>query len=813
MASVENPFGPGGPEENPLELEQPLSNGEVPAEIVEMIEAGGLMDQEGNIEFGAIEETEEINLVPFDGNLAEYMEDTELMNISNDLLGGIEEDKSSRKGWEETYEKGVKLLGSLDPERSEPFQGASSVIHPMLAESATKFQAMAYKELLPAGGPVKTMVLGDPTPEVQAQADRVQEFMNYEITCEMEEYDPELDQLLYYLPLSGSAFKKVYYDSNMGRPCARFVHAEKLIVPYNTTDLLSAQRITQQLTMGGNDIRKMQLAGVYRDVDLSGGGGYVNTSSVEEEIARQEGIEKVATDDDVYELYEVHALLDLEGFEHTNEAKEPTGIKLPYIITLDAINGTILSITRNYAEGDSSHKPKQYFVHYKFLPGLGFYGFGLPHIIGGVSSSATSILRQLIDAGTLANLPAGFKARGIRIRDDDVPLQPGEFRDVDAPGGSLQNSLIPLPFKEPSGTLFNLLRLLEESGRNFAAIADHPYQQMDKNAPVGTTLANLEHGTRVMSAIHKRLHYAQKIEFKLLGELFRDYLPPSYPYMTNKGQTEVKQTDFDQRVDIIPVSDPNIFSLAQRIATAQTQLQIVQSNPQIHGQTGLYEAYRRMYEAIGVKNVEQILPPPQQPQPIDPALENAAALQGGQLQAFAPQDHDAHIKAHMAALATPTIATNPQLAANIQGHIYQHFSFKAQAIATAELQNSPEFQQMQQQYQGQVPPEVQQQIQDKMAEEVALDVAEMTELFAQTVEDDMQIDPLVQLRQQELALKEADMERKGQEFQQRLIHDIRSDDNDTAVDQERLRLQEKNIDERTEVAQERIDVQREKNRN
>ena len=336
---------------------------------------------------------------------------------------------------------------------------------------------------------------------------------------------------------------------------------------------------------------------------------------------------------------------------------------------------------------------------------------------------------------------------------------------------------------------------------------------MDKNAPVGTTLANLEHGTRVMSAIHKRLHYAQKIEFKLLGELFRDYLPPSYPYMTNKGQTEVKQTDFDQRVDIIPVSDPNIFSLAQRIATAQTQLQIVQSNPQIHGQTGLYEAYRRMYEAIGVKNVEQILPPPQQPQPIDPALENAAALQGGQLQAFAPQDHDAHIKAHMAALATPTIATNPQLAANIQGHIYQHFSFKAQAIATAELQNSPEFQQMQQQYQGQVPPEVQQQIQDKMAEEVALDVAEMTELFAQTVEDDMQIDPLVQLRQQELALKEADMERKGQEFQQRLIHDIRSDDNDTAVDQERLRLQEKNIDERTEVAQERIDVQREKNRN
>ena len=808
MASTERPFGPGGEEETALEIEQLPANGQVPTDLLEVIESGSFETEDGGIEFGQEEVIQEMNTVPFDANLADYMEEDQLQNISNDLLGGIEEDKSSRKGWEEAYEKGIKLLGTLDSERSEPFEGASNVIHPMLAESATKFQAMAYKELLPPGGPVRTMIMGDSNPEVDAQADRVQEFMNYQITYEMEEYDPEMDQLLYYLPLSGSAFKKVYYDPTMARPCARFVHAEKLIVPYNTTDLVSASRITHQLSMNGNDVRKMQLSGVYKDVDLQSG-GYVSTSDVEEEIARQEGIERTSFDNDVFELYEVHTLLDLEGFEDSSNG-EVTGIKVPYIVTLDAVNGKVLSIRRNYAESDPLKKPRQYFVHYKFLPGLGFYGFGLPHIIGGVSRSATSILRQLIDAGTLANLPAGFKARGIRIRDDDVPLQPGEFRDVDAPGGSLQNSLIPLPFKEPSGTLFNLLKLLEDSGKNFAAIADHPYQQMDKNAPVGTTLANLEHGTRVMSAIHKRLHYAQKVEFKLLGVLFRDYLPPSYPYMVNNGQSEVKQTDFDDRVDILPVSDPNIHSLAQRIAVAQTELQIVQSNPQIHGPTGLWEAYRRMYEAIGVKNVEQILPPPQQPQPTDPALENAAALQGGQLQAFAPQDHDAHIKAHTAALATPTIATNPQVASALQAHIYQHFSFKAKAMALAELQNSAEYQQLMQQSGGQIPPEQQQALQEKLEEEAALDIAEMTELFTQTVEQDLQIDPLVQLRQKELELKEMDQERKGQEFQQRLLHDIRSDDADIQVDKERLRLQEKNIDERTEIAQERIDVQREK---
>ncbi len=808
MAQDDLPLGPGGPESEEIIVEgNPLDQLAIDPEMLELVQnTEGIEMEDGSFEFSMEEGVLEKAQIPFDANMSEYLDESILYTISNDILSHINEDKSSRKEWEDAYRRGLELLGINDNERSEPFQGASGVTHPMLAESATKFQAMAYKELLPAGGPVRTMILGAKNAETEAQAERVKEFMNYQITCEMEEYDPETDQLLFYLPLSGSAFKKVYYDPTMNRPCARFVHAEKLIVPYNTTDLISAQRIAQQFTMAGNELRKLQLSGFYRDIDVKA--GFTGRSDVEEEIDKLSGIEDINYDEDVFELYEVHTFLDIEGFEDTDDQGENTGIKLPYIVTLDASSGNVLSIKRNYYENDPLKQPIQYFVHYKFLPGLGFYGFGLPHIIGGMASSATSILRQLIDAGTLANLPAGFKARGIRIRDDDVPLQPGEFRDVDAPGGSLQNSLIPLPFKEPSQTLYGLLKTLEENGRGFAAIADFPYKEVDKNAPVGTTIANLEQGTRVMSAIHKRLHYSQKTEFKLLARLFSEYLPPSYPYMTANGDQQIKQKDFDERVDIVPISDPNIFSMAQRIALAQTELQLVQSNPAIHGPNGLYESYRRMYSSLGLNNIDEILPRPPKPQPLDPAKENAIGMKGGKLQAFPQQDHDAHIKSHMALMGTPALNANLDLVANIQSHIYDHMSFKARDMVMQKMQ--PEIQALQEQYQGQIPPEIQEQLQAKIEEYTAQEIAGLSELFTQAIEPMEGPDPLVALRQQEINLKEADMERKNEEFQQRLQHDITSDEANAQVAMDRVDVQEKAIEERTRVAEERIAAQREK---
>ena len=802
------PLGQGGPEEEELAIEgNPLEGLTGNPEVLEIIQNGeGIELEDGSMEFTLEEGVLEKQNVPFDANLAEYMDDSALGALSSNLLAHIEEDKSSRQEWEQAYRRGLELLGVNNTERSEPFEGASGLTHPMLAESSTKFQAMAYKELLPPGGPVRTMIVGTQNAETEAQADRVKEFMNYQITCEMEEYDPETDQMLFYLPLSGSAFKKVYYDPTMGRPCARFVHAEKLIVPYNTTDLISASRIAQQFTMGGNDLRKLQLSGFYKDIDLKP--GTVGASEVTEEIDKLSGLEDINYEDDVFELYEIHTFLDLEGFEDVDEQGDQTGIKIPYIVTIDAYSGNVLSIRRNYNEADPMRDPIQYFVHYKFLPGLGFYGFGLPHIIGGMSQSATSILRQLIDAGTLANLPAGFKARGIRIRDDDVPLQPGEFRDVDAPGGILSNSLIPLPFKEPSQTLYGLLKTLEENGKGFAAIADFPYKEVDKNAPVGTTIANLEKGTRVMSAIHKRLHYSQKIEFKILARLFNEYLPSVYPYATENGQQEIKQTDFDERVDIIPISDPNIFSMAQRIAMAQTQLQLVQSNPAIHGPNGLYESYRRMYSALGIQNIDQVLPRPKPPQPMDPGQENAIAMKGGTLKAFPQQDHDAHIKTHLALMGTPALNADLNLVANIQAHIYEHISFKAKDMVLAKMQ--PEIEQLKAQYGGQLPPEVQEQLKLQIEEQTAQEIAGLSELFTQTIEPLEGPDPLVALRQQEINLKEADMERKSEEFQQRLQHDIVSDEATAQVALDRVEVQEKAIDERTQIARERIAAQRER---
>ena len=548
-------------------------------------------------------------------NLAEVMDDQYLAELGTNLFDKYTEYKESRGDWEDTYREGLNLLGFKYERRTEPFRGASGVNHPVLAEAVTQFQAQAYKELLPADGPVRAQILGDVTNQKQDQAHRVKDFMNYQIMDQMPEYEPEFDQMLFYLPLSGSTFKKVYYDDLLGRAVSKFVQADDLIVPYSANSLEDEHAIVHVLRMSENEIRKQQVAGFYKDIEL--GQPPVVENQVKDAERRLEGISKDGNQQDQFVILEMHVDLDLEGFEDMGQDGEPTGIKLPYIVTILESTNEILSIRRNYTPDDPTKEKIKYFVQYKFLPGTGFYGFGLIHMIGGLTRTATSALRQLLDAGTLANLPAGFKTRGIRIRDDAQPLQPGEFRDVDAPGGNIKDQFMQLPFKGPDQTLLQLMGVVVQAGQRFASIADAQVGDMNQQAAVGTTVALLERGSRVMSAIHKRLYVGLKTEFKLLAEVFKTYLPPEYPYDVPGATRQVKVADFDEKVDILPVADPNIFSQTQRISMAQMELQLAQSNPQIHD---LYQAYRSMYEAVGVKNINAILPPPQQPQPIDLSL-------------------------------------------------------------------------------------------------------------------------------------------------------------------------------------------------
>jgi chaperonin GroES len=704
----------------------------------------------------------DLSQVPHNANLADYIEDNELSRFASDLLAEFESDRDSRKDWEDTYIKGLDMLGFKYEDRTQPFEGASGVVHPLLAESVTQFQAQAYKELLPPSGPVRTQVVGLETPETNEQAQRVQEFMNYQITEVMQEYDPDMDQLLFYLPLCGSAFKKVYYDGLMKRACAKFVAGEDLVINYMATDLESADRITHIIKTSGNDVRKQQLQGFYRDIELPT--GQIDSDDVADKVDELDGAEKnYGSSDEEHTILEMHINADVPGFEDTS------GVKLPYIVSIDQYSQEILSIKRNYKENDPNFMKNHYFVHYKFLPGLGFYGFGLIHMLGGLSRTATSALRQLIDAGTLANLPAGFKARGMRIRDHDEPLQPGEFRDVDVTGQSIKESLMMLPYKEPSGVLFQLLGFAVDAGKSFAAIADMKMGEGNEQNPVGTTLALLERGTKVMSAIHKRLHYAQKIEFKLLAKVFSIYLPPQYPYMVVGGNQMIKRQDFDDRVDILPVSDPNIFSMAQRVTLAQQQLQLANAAPQLHN---LREAYRRMYAAMGVDNVETLLlPDPGNPQPMSPAMENAGAMRGKEPKSFPMQDHMAHISAHAEFMFTRMVQINPQLYAMLQAHVSEHISLMASEQMQQKYQQ--QFQELQQaMQQAQQNPQAMQQLQQQMdqltnqqASEQAKIEAEMTKQLASDEEARISReaqDPLVKLKQQEIDLKAMETQMKMQ---------------------------------------------------
>jgi hypothetical protein len=801
------------PSEASVEIpESPFVDFSGGAKVTPDDEGGALVEALADI----IAEEEASSALEHNANLAEFLEDSYLSEISTDLRASFEEDLSSRSEWEETYTKGLDQLGVKYEERTQPFSGASGVTHPLISESVAQFQAQAYKELLPSGGPVQAQIIGLQDQQREEQAARVKDFMNYQITEVMEEFDPDMDQLLFYLPLSGSTFKKVYFDEARQRAVSKFIPAQDLVVPYSASDLQTAPRVTHVLRMGANEVRKLQVSGFYRDVELT---KYdQETDTVRQKVDEIQGTSKSYTDD-VYTILEMHADLDLEGFEDMSPEGEPTGIALPYIVSIDEGSGQVLSIRRNFEEGADLARKQQYFVHYKFMPGLGFYGFGLIHMIGGLGRAATSILRQLIDAGTLANLPAGFKARGVRVRDNDSPLQPGEWRDVDAPGGDLRNALVPLPYKEPSATLAQLLAALVEGGRRFASLADQQTSDANSQAPVGTTVALLERGMKVMSAIHKRLHYAQKQEFRILARIFRDNLPQEYPYDVQGGNRTIYAEDFDSRVDVIPVSDPNIFSMAQRVTLAQTQLQLAQSNPQIHN---LHAAYRRMYLALEIQNIEEILPPPPRPQPLDPAIENARALMGEILNTFPDQDHDVHIRMHLAFMKTPLVMTSPQVMGTFYAHILEHVSQKARKAVMEEIENL--IQQAQQQAQAGAlnASAVQQQI--MQIEQSMQDPAQLEKLIAMQIEqimteitpqlmpqgNDPMSDPLVQIRMQELALKQQDQQRKAADDEVQLNLERMKLQQRAASDAARIESQEEIAAQRDETNRERIDVQRQK---
>ena len=630
------------------------------------------------VDIGAEDDAE----VPFDSNLAEVVEESVLANISQELLDMFDADKSSRKDWEDQYSKGLKLLGFTLDERTRPFKGACGVQHPLLTESIVQFQAQALKELMPADGPVRTQVLGKETREKLMQAQRVRDFMNYEITTVMEEYTPEFDQLLFYTGYGGSTFKKVYYDENKERMVSALVLADNLYIPYNGSSVMSeCERITHRVPMSTNAYRKAVVRGQYLDTATPDAGSTNNPSIIQKAVDKVTGIQPTPDTEEVT-LLEFQIDYDLPGFEDKDEEGEVTGIQLPYIITLDEVSGDVVGIRRNWKEGDKAHKRVQYYVHYSLVQGPGAYGLGFLQLVGGLSKTSSSALQQLVDAGTFANLPAGFKAKGARIMNDDVPLQPGEFRDMDAGGAELQSSLLPLPYKEPSQTLFALLGFCVDAGRRMASITDMQVGDSNQNAAVGTTIALLEKGSAVMSAIHKRLHYAQKLEFQLLAKGFAEYLPDTYPYDVPGESRIIKRKDFDDRIDVLPVSDPNIFSVAQRITMAQTQLQLAQSAPQMHN---MYESYYRMYQAIGVRDIDSILNTQNVDKPKDPASENAQALDGSPLKAFAGQQHDAHIMTHIMFGMSPMLQAMPNVAVTMQKHIFDHITVKAEESVEADL--------------------------------------------------------------------------------------------------------------------------------
>jgi hypothetical protein len=722
----------------------------------------------------------------FDQNLAEVLSEQTLQTLASELTGDYDADIGSRKDWIQTYVDGLELLGMKIEERSEPWEGACGVYHPMLSEALVKFQAETMMETFPAAGPVKTQIIGKDTPEKKEAAERVQADMNYQITDVMKEYRPEHERMLWGLGLAGNAFKKVYYDPHLERQVSMFCPAEDVVVPYGASSLEAAERVTHVMRKTANDVRRLQHEGFYRDVDL--GDPVQVMDEIEKKIAEKMGFR--ASTDDRFKLLEMHVELDLEGFEHKDDDGEPTGIALPYVVTLEKGTNTVLAIRRNWRPEDDSYKKRNHFVHYGYVPGFGFYCFGLIHLIGAFAKSGTSLIRQLVDAGTLSNLPGGFKTRGLRVKGDDTPISPGEFRDVDVPSGTMRDNILPLPYKEPSQVLYSLLGTIVDEGRRFAGSAELQASDMSANAPVGTTLAILERTLKSMSAIQARIHYSMKQEFRLLKEIIRDYTPPKYNYEPEEGSRMAKQSDYDM-VYVLPVSDPNAATMAQKVVQYQAALQLAQGAPQLYD---LPLLHRQMLEVLGIKNYQKLVPMPDDMKPVDPVTENQNLITNKPVKAFIEQNHKAHIAVHMAAAQDPKImqliSQNPQLAQAIQSalsaHVAEHLGFEYRL-------------QIEKQMGMQLPPmpkhgEDPVQMPPEMADQVAqMAAAASQQLLAQNQQEAQQQqaqqqaqDPLIQMQQQELQIKAAEQQRKAQKD----LVDAQLKQEQIQVERERIQAQQ-----------------------
>ena len=730
-------------------------------------------------------ESEKLMAEDFDSNLADYMSEDNLSKLGTELISQYQADKDSRSEWEESYVKGLDQLGLKIEERTTPWAGACGVFHPMLSEAVIRFQSQSISEMFPAQGPVRTKIVGKLTEDKTKQAGRVQDYLNYLLTYEMSEYRTETEKMLFSLPLAGSAFRKVYYDPNLERPSSIFVPAEDVVVNYGASDLETCQRATHVMHKSTNDIRKMQVAGFYRDVDIPEPAD--NQSDIRKKYDEMTGESKTYNYDDRHTVLEMQVDLDLEGYEDMTDG-EKTGIALPYVVSIDYPSGQVLSIRRNYYQDDPKRLRRMHFVHYQYLPGLGFYGFGLIHMVGGLAKSATSILRQLVDAGTLSNLPGGLKARGLRIKGDDTPIMPGEFRDVDVPGGAIRDNITFLPYKEPSGTLYQLLQNIVEEGRRFASMNDMKVSDMNNQAPVGTTLALLERNMKVMSAVQARLHASMRKEFEILVGIVRDFTNPAYPYEMDEEEF-IKAEDFDNRIDVLPVSDPNASTMAQRIMQYQAAMQLATTAPQIYN---MPELHRQMLETLGIRNVEDIIPDTDDIKPVDPVTAVQNLINGKPVKAFSYQDHEAHIETVAAAQQNAEILEKLEqspnqnsILANASAYVNEHLTMMFRKQVEEEMgiplpaEGEP------------LPPEVEKRISDLVAE-AAQRVALTSQSKAQQARiQEQQQDPLLQMKEREVAVKEADVQRR------------------IAVDTAKIQLDAEKAENRDEIERERISSQEE----
>jgi hypothetical protein len=727
----------------------------------------------------------------FSANLAEDMDERTLTELVGDLTGDFDDDISSRKDWIQTYVDGLELLGLKIEERTEPWEGACGVYHPLLSEALVKFQAETMMSIFPASGPVKTLVIGKDTPDKKAAAERVQDDMNYQLTEEMPEYRPETERMLWGLGLSGNAFKKVYYDPSLERQVAMFVPAEDIVVPYGASDLQSSPRVTHVMRKTENELRKLQVAGFYRDIDLGEPNNVLD--EVEKKIAEKLGFR--ASTDDRYKILEMHVNLDLPGFEHKDEDGEPTGIALPYVVTIEKGTSNILSIRRNWDPNDETCQKRQHFVHYGYIPGFGFYYFGLIHLIGAYAKSGTSLIRQLVDAGTLSNLPGGFKTRGLRVKGDDTPISPGEFRDVDVPSGTMKDNIMTLPYKEPSQTLMTLLNGIIEEGRRFANTADLQISDMSANAPVGTTLAILERTLKVMSAVQARIHYSLKQELKLLKKIIAEYTPEEYSYEPEEGSRLAKKSDYDN-VDVIPVSDPNASTMAQKIVQYQAVMQLAQASPTLFNMPLLY---RQMLDVLGIKNAHKLVPMDEDQKPTDPVSENQNVLMMKPVKAFAYQDHEAHIKVHMSAMQDPKIMqllqNNPMAPAMqqaMQAHINEHLGFQYRIQIEQKLGMSLPPQKDESGEDINMDPQVEAMLAPLLADAAQAVLMQNQQFAAQQQAMQQAQDPLLQLQQQEVQIKQAEQQRKAAKD----MADVELDKQKLALDAQKIMLNAKTAGEK-----------------